>query len=45
LIPVKKKASETEKKLEETLTLLPNLPHQSVPKGVAAEDNEVVKAT
>jgi len=44
LDPVKKKASETEKTLEETLTLLPNLPHQSVPKGVAAEDNEVVKA-
>jgi seryl-tRNA synthetase len=43
LDPVKKKAFDTEKKLEEALTLLPNLPHPSVPKGVAAEDNEVVK--
>jgi len=28
--------------LYEKLVLLPNLPHQSVPKGVGAEDNEVV---
>lgn len=28
--------------LYEKLVLIPNLPHQSVPKGVGAEDNEVV---
>lgn len=28
--------------LHEKLVLLPNLPHQSVPKGVGADDNEVV---
>src|SRR5690606_9169164 len=28
--------------LYEKLVLLPNLPHHSVPKGVGAEDNEVV---
>ncbi len=28
--------------LYEKLVLLPNLPHQSVPKGIGAEDNEVV---
>ncbi|HWK59619.1 MAG TPA: serine--tRNA ligase [Parapedobacter sp.] len=31
-----------EAKLYEKLVLLPNLPHQSVPKGVGADDNEVV---
>ncbi len=43
LDPVKKQAAETEKKLEETITLLPNLPSERVPKGFSAEDNEVVK--
>ena len=43
LEPVKQKAGEVEKQLEGMLVLLPNLPHQSVPKGVAADDNEVVK--
>ncbi len=43
LEPVKKQAVETEKKLEETLVLLPNLPSEKVPKGFSAEDNEVVK--
>jgi len=43
LDPVKKKASETEKKLEDTLVLLPNLPSEKVPKGFSAEDNEIVK--
>lgn len=33
-------AFETE--LQEKLVLLPNLPHTSVPKGVSADDNEVV---
>ena len=41
--PVKKKASDIEKKLEETLVLLPNLPSELVPKGVSAEDNLNVK--
>ncbi|WP_257667702.1 serine--tRNA ligase [Parapedobacter tibetensis] len=31
-----------ERLLQDKLVLLPNLPHQSVPKGVGAEDNEVV---
>jgi len=43
LDPVKKKAAETEKRLEDTLTLLPNLPSEKVPKGFSAEDNEIVK--
>ncbi len=43
--PVKQKASETEKKLEEALVLLPNLPSPVVPEGFGAEDNEVVKET
>ncbi len=45
LEPVKQTASETEKKLEEALTLVPNLPSEKVPGGFAAEDNEVVKET
>ncbi|MBE8719231.1 serine--tRNA ligase [Sphingobacterium pedocola] len=32
----------TEKELNDKLLHLPNLPHTSVPKGVAAEDNETV---
>ncbi|MCZ2222728.1 MAG: serine--tRNA ligase [Chitinophagales bacterium] len=32
-----------EKQLHDTLILLPNLPHSSVPKGKSAEDNETVK--
>jgi seryl-tRNA synthetase len=43
LEPVKKQAAETEKKLEETIVLLPNLPSEKVPKGFSPEDNEVVK--
>ncbi|GAB2699755.1 serine--tRNA ligase [Mucilaginibacter koreensis] len=31
-----------ETELQQKLVLLPNLPHSSVPKGVSAEDNEVV---
>ena len=31
-----------EKMIENTLVLLPNLPHDSVPKGKTAEDNEMV---
>ena len=34
--------SEYEKTIENTLVLLPNLPHDSVPKGKTAEDNEMV---
>jgi seryl-tRNA synthetase len=41
--PIKKKASDTEKKLEETIVLLPNLPSELVPKGFGAEDNLNVK--
>jgi seryl-tRNA synthetase len=32
-----------EKQLHELLVLLPNLPHDSVPEGKSAEDNEIVK--
>lgn len=35
--------SEIEDKVNELLVLLPNLPHQSVPVGKGAEDNEIVK--
>ncbi|NCB08060.1 MAG: serine--tRNA ligase [Bacteroidia bacterium] len=35
--------SEIEDKVTELLVLLPNLPHQSVPVGKGAEDNEIVK--
>src|SRR5690606_5697449 len=31
-----------EAELYEKLVLIPNLPHQSVPRGVGADDNEVV---
>src|ERR1043165_9372704 len=31
------------KSLEEKLIILPNLPHNSVPNGKAAEDNEIVR--
>lgn len=41
--PIKKKAFDIEKKLEETLVLLPNLPSELVPKGFSAEDNLNVK--
>src|SRR5690606_31274499 len=34
--------AEVERLLHEKLVLLPNLPHASVPKGVGAEDNEIV---
>ncbi len=34
---------EVEKKLQETLVLLPNLPGPTVPKGTSADDNEVAK--
>lgn len=41
--PLKEKLAETEKKLSESLVKLPNLPHVSVPKGISATDNEVVR--
>ncbi len=34
--------SEKERELNNTLVLLPNLPHSSVPKGKSADDNEIV---
>jgi len=37
------KLGETEKKLQEILITLPNIPHISVPKGKTSEDNEIVK--
>lgn len=41
--PIKKKAFDTEKTLDEALVLLPNLPSELVSKGFAAEDNLNVK--
>ncbi len=41
--PIKKNAAEVEKKLEDTIVLLPNLPSELVPKGFGAEDNLNVK--
>ncbi len=43
LEPIKKNATDIEKKLDEALVLLPNLPSELVPKGLTAEDNEVVR--
>ena len=43
LDPVKQQSDLAEKKLFEILTLLPNLPAESVPKGFGADDNETVK--
>jgi len=37
------KFAEIDKKVEELLLLLPNLPHDSVPPGKGEEDNEIVK--
>lgn len=36
--------AETELQLEEALLRIPNLPHESVPAGKSAEDNEIVRA-
>ncbi|MGQ1889648.1 serine--tRNA ligase [Thermophagus sp. OGC60D27] len=38
------KLGEAEKKIQELLVLVPNLPHISVPKGKGEEDNEVVRS-
>lgn len=35
--------SEIEQQLQNALVLLPNLPHESVPKGKSADDNEIAK--
>lgn len=43
LANAKIKLDELEKKFNDLLVQLPNLPHQSVPKGKSAEDNVVVK--
>lgn len=36
------KLTEIEKQVNDTLVLLPNLPHDSVPAGKTAEDNEII---
>lgn len=41
--PLKLQLSEIEKRLNEKLVKLPNLPHASVPRGKSAADNEVVR--
>lgn len=43
LQPINEQLINTEKKLSDTLVLIPNLPHASVPKGVDAADNEVIR--
>lgn len=41
--PVKQKAADTEKRLQDAIVLLPNLPSEKVAKGFSADDNETVK--
>jgi seryl-tRNA synthetase len=43
LQPVSDNLSEVEKKLQDDLIKLPNLPHDSVPEGKTPEENEVVR--
>ncbi len=43
LEPIKQQSAEVEKKLNDTLVLLPNLPSESVPKGFSADDNLNIK--
>jgi seryl-tRNA synthetase len=40
---VETQLSETEEKLTEKLYLIPNIPHESVPQGFGADDNEVYR--
>jgi len=42
LEPIKQDTNTVEKKLLEALTIFPNLPSELVPRGLSAEDNEVV---
>lgn len=41
--PLAQQTNSIEKKLTDTLTLLPNLPSELVPKGFSVEDNETIK--
>lgn len=43
LQPINDALNETEQKLHQTLVQLPNIPAPIVPKGVGADDNEIVK--
>jgi seryl-tRNA synthetase len=43
LEPIRQKANNIEKELQDTLTVLPNLPSELVPKGRSPEENEIVK--
>jgi seryl-tRNA synthetase len=43
LEPIKHEANAVEKKLQDALMVLPNLPSELVPKGSSPEDNQVVK--
>jgi seryl-tRNA synthetase len=43
LSPANEGVSRIEQRLQELLVAIPNLPHQSVPKGKSADDNEVVR--
>ncbi|MFN2440572.1 MAG: serine--tRNA ligase, partial [Chitinophagaceae bacterium] len=43
LVPVEEKLNHTEKRLNDLLVMLPNLPSAEVPKGKSAGDNEIVR--
>ena len=43
LDPIKQSTASVERKLQETIIALPNLPSELVPKGSSPEDNEVVR--
>jgi seryl-tRNA synthetase len=43
ITPIQEKLNDVEKKLQELLISLPNLPSVEVPKGLSAGDNEVIR--
>lgn len=43
LQPIQEELQQTDQKLNALLVKLPNLPHQSVPKGLTSEANEIVR--
>ncbi len=42
-LPISEKLAEVEKKLQNEIIKLPNLPHSSVPKGKTPEENVIVR--
>jgi seryl-tRNA synthetase len=43
LDPIKQSTAAVEKKLQETIVALPNLPSELVPKGTSPDENDVVR--